>query len=193
RELNRLAGELDATLGAYASVPDKADTLLTSINRHAADINAGVDKMLAVVSGDVQRRGKFVQEEVATIVSMVVAFSVATLILLVLTGYSLRAYISESGKRRQLALFPERNPHPILSVSSEGKPLYANRGALQMLSDCEGANADATKLLPVDLVERLDALRRSRRDIDRFEYEACGRQLSCEIHPLPDQELFHVY
>jgi hypothetical protein len=43
--------------------------------------------MLAVVSGDVERRGKFVQEEVATIVSMVVAFSVATLILLVLTGY----------------------------------------------------------------------------------------------------------
>jgi len=193
RELNRLAADLDNTLARAALDPDKADALLTSISRHAADINAGVDKMLAVVSSDVERRGKLVQEEVATIVSMVVAFSVATLILLVLTGYSLRAYVSESTKRRQLALFPERNPHPILSVSSEGKPLYANRGALQMLADCEASNADAARLLPTDLVERLDALRRSRRDIDRFEYEACGRQLSCEIHPLPDQDLFHVY
>ena len=193
RELNRLAADLDNTLASASLDPDKADALLTSISRHAADINAGVGKMLAVVSGDVERRGKFVREEVATIVSMVVAFSVATLILLVLTGYSLRAYVSESTKRRQLALFPERNPHPILSVSSEGKALYANRGALQMLADCEGPSADAARVLPTDLVERLDALRRSRRDIDRFEYEACGRQLSCEIHPLPDQDLFHVY
>src|SRR5262245_1660608 len=193
RELNRLAAELDATLiGAFPD-PAKAATLLTSISRHAADINTGVDKMLAVVSGDVARRGKIVQEEVATIVSMVVAFSVATLILLILTGYSLRAYIGESTKRRQLALFPERNPHPILSVSSEGTPLYANRGALQMLRDCGASSTDASVLLPADLVARLDALRRSRRDRDRFEYEACGRQLACEIHPLPDQDLYHVY
>jgi diguanylate cyclase (GGDEF)-like protein len=193
RELSRLAADLDATLGRAPADPRKARELLAAINHHAAEINAGVDKTLAVVSGDVNKRGRVVQEEVATIVSMVVAFSIATLILLVLTGYSLRAYVGESAKRRQLALFPERNPHPILSVSSEGKPLYANRGALQMLADCGAASEDAARLLPPDLVERLDALRRSRRDIDRFEYEALGRQLSCEIHPLPDQELFHVY
>jgi len=149
--------------------------------------------VLDVVCGVVDRRGRVVQEVVASIVSMVVAFSVATLILLVLTGYSLRAYVSESTKRRQLALFPERNPHPILSVSSEGTPLYANRGALQMLGDSKASTQDTARLLPADLVERLDALRRSRRDIDRFEYQACGRQLSCEIHPLPDQDLFHLY
>jgi len=193
RELNRLAAELDATLSGASHDPGRAGALLSSISRHAADINTGVDKMLAVVSGDVAKRGKIVQEEVATIVSMVVAFSVATLILLILTGYSLRAYIGESTKRRQLALFPERNPHPILSVSSEGKPLYVNRGALQMLRDCGASTTDAAVLLPTDLVERLDALRRSRRDRDRFEYEARGRQLSCEIHPLPDQDLYHVY
>jgi len=193
RDLNRLAAELDATLGRAPVDPLKAQGLLAAVNHHAAEINAGVDKTLAVVSGDVNKRGRVVQEEVATIVSMVVAFSIATLILLVLTGYSLRAYVGESAKRRQLALFPERNPHPILSVSSEGKPLYANRGALQMLADCGAPSADATRLLPTDLVERLDALRRSRRDIDRFEYEALGRQLACEIHPLPDQDLFHVY
>ena len=193
RELNRLAADLDNALGGQSLDPVKGDALLTSFSRHAADINAGVDKMLAVVSGDVERRGKIVQEEVATIVSMVVAFSIATLILLVLTGYSMRAYIGESTKRRQLALFPERNPHPILSVSSDGKPLYANRGALRMLADCGDPGVDANHLLPGDLVERLDALRRSRLDIERFEYEACGRQLSCEIHPLPDQDLFHIY
>ncbi|HTS52237.1 MAG TPA: bifunctional diguanylate cyclase/phosphodiesterase [Burkholderiales bacterium] len=193
RELNRLAAELDATLGRAPMDPHKAQALLAAINHHAADINAGVDKVLDVVSGDVDRRGRVVQEEVATIVSMVGAFSVATLILLVLTGYSLRAYVSESTKRRQLALFPERNPHPILSVSSEGTPLYANRGALQMLGDSKASTQDTARLLPADLVERLDALRRSRRDIDRFEYQACGRQLSCEIHPLPDQDLFHLY
>ena len=193
RDLIRLAQDLDATLGRAPADPRKAQELLAAINHHAAEINAGVDKTLAVVSGDVNKRGRVVQEEVATIVSMVVAFSIATLILLVLTGYSLRAYVGESAKRRQLALFPERNPHPILSVSSEGNPLYANRGALQMLADCSAPSTDAARLLPADLVERLDALRRSRRDIDRFEYQALGRQLSCEIHPLPDQDLFHVY
>jgi diguanylate cyclase (GGDEF)-like protein len=193
RELNRLASDLDAALGGRPANSGKAQGLMAALSHHAAEINLGVDRMLAVVSGDVGRRGRIVREEVRTIVSMVVAFSVATLILLVLTGYSLRAYLGESTKRRQLALFPERNPHPILSVSSEGRPLYANRGALQMLADCQAPTADAARLLPADLVERLDALRRSRRDIDRFEYEALGRQLSCEIHPLPDQDLFHVY
>src|SRR5262249_38569315 len=176
RELNRLAAELDATLSGASPNPAKAATLLTSISRHAADINTGVDKMLGVVSSDVEKRGKIVQEEVATIVSMVVAFSMATLILLILTGYSLRAYVGESTKRRQLALFPERNPHPILSVSSDGKPLYANRGALQMLRDCGDSTADASVLLPADMLSPLDALRRQRRAPRRFAQPACGRQ-----------------
>jgi hypothetical protein len=89
---------------------------------------------IGAVSND--RRGKAIQQEVGVIVSMVVAFSVTAVILLVLAGYALHAYVGESTVRKQLALFPECNPHPILTVSTNGEPVYANRGALKMLVDC---------------------------------------------------------
>ena len=192
-ELTHLAEELDNTLDRRSVNWTRAGALRTSISAHAEEINRGVDHMLRLASGNVERRGNLTRKEVGEIVTMVATFSVATLILLLATVYSLRAYIAESNKRRQLALFPERNPHPILSVSANGTTVYANRGALSMLVECGLAGTDTRDLLPTNLAERLATLKQSGGIMDRFEYEACGRALAAELHPLPDYDLFHVY
>lgn len=62
-----------------------------------------------------------------------------------------------------------------------------------MLIDCGVQPKDVHRLLPGDLTTRISTLRRSGLDMDRFEYQACGRDLSCEIHPLPDDNLFYLY
>jgi diguanylate cyclase (GGDEF)-like protein len=192
-QLGRLAKDLDQTLDRPFVDWVRASALLSSISDHAEGINRGVDHLMQVASGNVEERGKHTRQEVSGIVTMVAAFSVATLILLITTGYSLRAYIAESTRRRQLALFPERNPHPILSVRADGTPVYANRGALNMLAECGLPPTHMHRLLPGDLSKRLAALKQSGGFMDALEYQACGRALSGEIHPLPDYDLFHVY
>ena len=192
-ELNRLAQHLDNVINRARVDPSRAQDVLIAISDRASEINAAVDRVLGAVSNDVDRRGKAIQQEVGVIVSMVVAFSVTAVILLVLAGYALHAYVGESTVRKQLALFPECNPHPILTVSTNGEPVYANRGALKMLVDCGLQPHDLTRLLPGDLAPRLVTLRRSSLATDRFEYHTCGRDLSCEIHPLPDDNLFYLY
>jgi diguanylate cyclase (GGDEF)-like protein len=192
-ELNRLAEDLDKVINRARVDSNSAQDVLVAISDRASEINAAVDRVLGAVSNDVDRRGKTIQQEVGAIVSMVVAFSVTAVILLVLAGYALRAYIGESTVRKQLALFPECNPHPILTVSTNGEPIYANRGALKMLVECGLQPRDLPRLLPGDLASRLVTLRGSGLATDRFEYHTCGRDLSCEIHPLPDDNLFYLY
>ncbi|HVO45898.1 MAG TPA: bifunctional diguanylate cyclase/phosphodiesterase [Steroidobacteraceae bacterium] len=191
--LNHSAEDLDKLIGSRRADANRANRLLASISEDAAKINLDVDRALASVSGEVDKSGNAIRQQVAAIVGMVVAFSVAAVVLLVLAGYALRAYLGESSLRRRLALFPERNPHPILTASAEGKVVYANRGALKMLAECGRTAQDLPSLVPADLAQRLRALSRSGLKTDRFEYQVWERDLSCEVHPLPDDDLFYLY
>jgi len=101
-ELNRLAEHLDNVINRAKVDRSRAQDVLVAISDSASEINAAVDRVLGAVSNDVDLRGKAIQQEVGVIVSMVVAFSVTAVILLILAGYALRAYIAESTVRKHL-------------------------------------------------------------------------------------------
>ncbi len=191
-EIESVARALDATLCCRPVDWDHARKLLLELERLTAQIGPALDLLVAERRDTVYRRGAVARQEVGQIVRMVVGFSAALFLLMLVSGYSLRAYSKETRARRQLALFPERNPAPILSVAADGRVLYANAGARRMLESHAGANAELSILLPPDIRGRLAGALLSRADV-RFEYEVVGRALECEVHPLPDADVFHVY
>ncbi|MFZ3173987.1 MAG: bifunctional diguanylate cyclase/phosphodiesterase, partial [Thiobacillus sp.] len=91
-----------------------------------------------------------------------------------------------------LALFPERNPQPVLSVSFDGRVRYANPAARLMANGLR-AHGDAENLLPPDLVDHIGVLLNSGRDVDHWEYLYRTSVLQCSVHCMEDLGVCHVY
>jgi diguanylate cyclase (GGDEF)-like protein len=191
--IERRVKQLDRTLVRADVDWDRARMLLNQIDEDVSVTNSRVDELLKLLRDTVYGRGDLTRARVAEIVALVIAFSVAVAILLALAGYWLRAYVTEARARKELASFPEHNPHPILSVSREGRVIYANPGTLKTLERLAIPSAKVASLLPPGLSDRLKKLQRSGEAYDRFEYQTHGHILECEIHPVPQQDVFHVY
>lgn len=187
------AKQLDQTLSRAEVDWDRARMLLQAIDDDVSLITSRVDRLLTSLRDTVYGRGDLARARVAEIVGWVIAFSIAVAILLTVAGYWLRAYLTELRARKELTLFPEHNPHPILSVSCDGTVVYANPGTLKTLEEIGASSASVASLLPPGLPDRLEALRRSGGTFDRFEYETRGHVFDCQIHPLRENDIFHVY
>jgi diguanylate cyclase (GGDEF)-like protein len=192
-QIVRVADSLDRTMSEREVDWDRARELLAAMAGHASQTNAVLDRLVGSLQQEVTARGQRTRDEVSGIVWMVAAYSAGTLLLLLAVGYSLYAYLDEAAQRRRLALFPERNPHPILSLLADGNVAYANPGAMRMLQAGGCSLNGPNGLLPHDLRDRLRELTEGSEELERFEYEACGRVLACEIHPVRDDAVFHLY
>jgi diguanylate cyclase (GGDEF)-like protein len=187
------AMQLDRTLSRADVDWDRARMLLQAIDDEVSLITSRVDRLLTSLRDTVYERGDLTRARVAEIVGWVIAFSIAVAILLTVAGYWLRAYLAELRTRKELALFPEHNPHPILSLSRDGTVVYANPGTQKMLEELGVPSANVASLLPLELPDRLEALRRTGGAFDGFEYETHGHVFDCQIHPLPENDIFHMY
>ena len=123
----------------------------------------------------------------------VIAVSVGLFFLGLLAGYFVNAYLSKQAERAALAMFPERNPLPVLRLARNGALLYANPGATELLRTIGLDAHDPLALLPADLQHRLDALWQSGAQQALWQYSIDEHELECQIHALTDLRLFHVY
>lgn len=110
----------------------------------------------------------------------------------VITYRILRRMHAAAQVRRRLALFPERNPQPVLSVSFDGQVRYANPAA-RMLATSLYANGNAASLLPSDLVDRMGTLLNSGQSDDHWEYLYQTSVLQCSVHCMEDFDVCHIY
>lgn len=94
--------------------------------------------------------------------------------------------------RRRLALFPERNPQPVLSVSFDGRVRYANPAARRM-ANASRLGGNVANLLPPDLVDHIGTLLNSGRAEDRWEYLHQSNVLQCSVHCMEDLGVCHIY
>jgi len=193
QRIEQLAADLEKNLTREERDWDEARATLVQVTEHATRTNEAVDRLLQHLNKTVAERGDLTRTQVDSVVTLVISFSVATVVLLLVTGILLRRYLAEASRRRQLALFPERNPHPILSVSTDGGSLYANPGARRLVSLWGGPRAKLEELLPPDLSHRLSLTADAQGRSEPCEYEVFGRNISCEIHAVPVENIVHLY
>lgn len=114
-----------------------------------------------------------------------------TVVVLIAWRILRRTHVAAQARRR-LALFPERNPEPVLSVSFDGRMLYANPAA-RMLAGSLRTHGDAAGLLPPDLVAHIAALLNNGLTKDHWEYLYQISVLQCSVHCMEDLGVCHVY
>src|SRR3989344_4839158 len=192
RRLNRIATELDQALKTKPRNMTRAGKLLSEASEVVARINRVLDGLAGDIAARVQQSGERAKVTVRTMQNRVLLFAGAIFVISLLVGYYINAYINGQAERRRLALFPERNPNPVLQLSPAGAVLYANPGAAELLGKI-GAT-DPRALLPRDIGQRLLTLRELPASHGSWEYGVRGgRTLECGVHWLPDLEIFHAY
>ncbi len=192
-ELQSLARALDSTLKVPGVDWDRARSLLVRITESARVINTELDDLSARVRAKVNASGRLTEARVGMMQTMVILFAASIFVIALLIGYYVNAYISEYVERRRLAMFPERNPSPVMRLSLHGDVIYANPSTTQHLKDIGADPEKPALLLPHDLPDRLKRLRESPRPHDVCQYGVGNRTYECGIHLLRDLETFHVY
>jgi len=188
-----IAAELDATLTREPVDDDHAQALLAHLSGIVRSLNTELDTLMQLIEARVLESAASAESTIATISRLVLLYTIAIFLVAVIVGYSVNGYLYANAERRRLAVFPERNPNPVMRLALDGALLYANPAAAELLGKIGADPNDALKLLPPDLRERLKALRASGRGYDIWQYQVQSRLLECGIHYIPDLTIYHAY
>ncbi|MCR4301371.1 MAG: bifunctional diguanylate cyclase/phosphodiesterase [Sulfuricaulis sp.] len=192
--LGQIGRNLDAALKNKPRNTKRAAKLLSEAGEVVGRIHRELDVLAGDISSRVQQSGARASSTVETMQRRVILFAGAIFLISLFVGYYINVYINEQTERRRLAMFPERNPNPVLQLSPAGAVLYANPGTAELLKKIGAVSNDVRALLPLDLEKRLTSLRAKPASHELWEYTVeGGRTLECGIHWLPDLEIFHVY
>ena len=192
--LGQIGRDLDQALSSRKRNSQRAAKLLSEAGAIVGRIHRELDRLAGDVGARVQQGGARAEATVETMQNRVILFAGAIFIISLFVGYYLISFLNEQTERRRLAMFPERNPNPVLQLSPDGAVLYANPSATELLKKIDAEKNDVHELLPRDINQRLSALRAKPMTHETCEYLAAGgRWLECGIHWISDLERFHVY
>ncbi|MBF0309404.1 MAG: PAS domain-containing protein [Magnetococcales bacterium] len=104
-------------------------------------------------------------------------------------GVNITSQIVAENRIREMAKFPDENPHPVLRIGADGQVLYANRGGRDLLSTWRsrvGGTLAQEWRAPFD-----QALASG--EMVRIETELTERVLSLIVVPFPDSGYVNLY
>ena len=124
---------------------------------------------------------------------IVLTYSILMFIVATFIGRYIKSFILVSVKNKRLALFPQRNPNPIISLDKNNVVSFANPATKKLV-----ATLDITKeLLYESIIKRAKPVQEqiliSKQVHSRFEYTIGGKTLDCEIHWLSDLETWDLH
>lgn len=192
-ELNQLSDELSVTLANAEVNWDLARAILAQVKPKVRQIENTLAAMTLTNQRAVDNLGTDSQASVSTMVRWVIGFSVLIFGVAFFVGYYVVAIIREGVERRRLAMFPERDPNPVLRLNASGAVLYANPATAVLLAQLNLPPSLPEKLLPADLPRHLDETRAAPTSNTQFEYAHGQFTLECTVAHLADFSEFHVY
>ncbi|MBA3486505.1 MAG: GGDEF domain-containing protein [Lysobacter sp.] len=191
RDVDRLLVSVDRIFDTRPVDMARVHGLLEQISNNAGHRKFLLDALAGSVRAQAEERGRFTRERIRNIIMLAVVFSALLLAATISISYFLAAFLRGASDRQRLALFPERNPNPVINLDRNGVVIYANPGSVAMAVGLQMASP--TSLLPRDLLERLDQLRKSRTERAHWEYSLDTRIIDISVHQLEDFGTFHVY
>lgn len=190
--MSALGRALDDILGARDVDESRARRTIAAANALTQRVKEGLNAIAASAESRVQEAGAYSRATAQRMQRWVTLLAGAIFLVSLTVGYYINAYINEQAERRRLAMFPERNPNPVLRLSGSGNIVYANPAAAALMRRI--GVADARALLPDDLDRRLIVLKRAPESSEVWEYTVAGaRAVECGIHWFEDMEVFHAY
>ncbi|MGD8789093.1 MAG: bifunctional diguanylate cyclase/phosphodiesterase, partial [Burkholderiales bacterium] len=190
------AEELDNTLKVYGDKRvdwDRARHVLEQVSAAGRQVNRELETYAGQIRNAVRAGSTETRQRFNRVITAVLTFSFVLGVLSALMAFMTSAYMSNEAERQKLAMFVEENPSPVLSISTSGEVKYANPSASRMHAALSLGNASLSGLLPANVKDRLQKLRKGDGLSERFEYAISGRMLDCSLVYLPEHRVYHCY
>ena len=189
--INLNAVQLDQALSTSPVDWDRARDILAELSGTETKVSPIIDALVSLNQKQVYMSGENAQDRTDFMIRMVIGFSIVISIIAILIGYQVNAYLSENIERKRLAMFPERNPSPVMRITWDGKIVYTNSATRDLLYQLELELPE--QLLPVDFNQRLSAIQASGLASMELQYKIKNRVMDCFVHVLQDLRISHIY
>lgn len=129
---------------------------------------------------------------IAKMVISQIAFSVFVLLLLGVLAFILKGMLKQHKINRELALYPEQNPYPIMRLDKNESPIYLNPAALKLAQSLNCVDAPS-KLLPTVDKKQMFAIKS---DLDSYKsnnYSLGNRMFSAIFHHTNTDDSVYAY
>lgn len=191
--INQFANELVLSLDGPQRNWDHAREVLARVSQTSDMMTTEMDKVVSGISLEYQLSMSDTSAHIGTISFLVYAFAGTLLLLGGLAAVYLTRYLKAVAHQQAIALFPEKNPTPVMRLDAAGDVTYTNPAAAETLRALGLPDTEFLRLLPPDLQERIAALSQAQPPNASWEYALNDRVFSCQAHFVRDTGVFHVY
>lgn len=189
-----LALKLHENLSSPATSWDLARQQLEKLTELQALMMGSLASAEAYISKEVDNGYKNTESNLQTTVQIVILFSLGLVLVSVYTGRYASKFIKLSAANERLALFPRRNPNPIMSFNNQLALSFCNPAANKMhkayISD---QNTTPLALLSRNIHEQLLEVKKSDKHVKQFFNQLERHYLNYEIHWLEEIDAFDVH
>lgn len=171
---------------------DEARERLKEISEQRRLMDPQLNTLMLNVHNKVAEGYSATKHQLSTTAWSVIIFSLGLFGISIILGRYIKNYIELSIANERLAMFPQRNPNPVLTLTSNLIVLYHNPATLTLLS---ALNLPETPLalLASEIRVQLESTKSSIPPVHSFQHYVNSAFLSYEIHWLKDQQAFDIH
>ncbi len=189
-----LALKLHENLSSSSTSWDLAREQLEQLTELQAQVMGHLTNAETIISNAVDSGYKDTESNLHTTVNIVFLFTFAIVLVSIYTGRYASKFIKLSARNERLALFPTRNPNPIVSLSANLELNYCNPAAIAMhkayVSD---KHSTPIALLSPNIKQQLIDTKQSASHVERFYTQLDNHYLTYQIHWLQEIDAFDIH
>ena len=181
-----LSNKLDITLSSENISWDLAREQLKDITRLGQETVPLLDTLVNHIQEHIKVQKAESSKKLELMALLANIFSLAIILIAILTGLQIRQYLADAREKKRLALFIERNPNPVATLNWTGHITYEN-AAWQKKKQLHG------QILPNDINTLLDSLKHKSSPYFSWHYDIGEHHYLASLHRLGDLKIFNIY
>ena len=123
----------------------------------------------------------------------VLLYSFLILFIAVVVGRYFKSYLNVSAKNKRLALFPQRNPNPILSLDKGNQIAFANPATYRLLEALNLSIDSFSQALLDNVSYQQKQIMDNKQQHASFDFSLEDRTFECELHWLRDLDTWDLH
>ncbi|TDF41866.1 GGDEF domain-containing protein [Alteromonadaceae bacterium M269] len=167
---------------------------LKEITRIREEALPQIGLLLAITGDSVLKSENLILNDLEQVRFFVIGYGVLTLIIAYIVAKAFKAYLSSSATSQRLALFPMRNPNPVISIDNKNSVTYRNPASDKLLTRLEMSLEQVSELLAPDLKEyQINVLSSENKTSESFQFKIKAFEFECELHWHEDQQQWDLH
>lgn len=192
-QINSLQIQMDRNLATENIDWDLARSHLTLLSATGQQ----AQKILSQISQQIEQQAAQVasqtRDNINHMVKLVFMFAILVILVAAVIGYYTLLYLKESAARKELALFPQRNPNPVINLTWEGRIKFGNPACTALLNKLGYSAGEEHRLLPNNFLNDLQYWQKDQIHQHEFVADLGDLKLQYRLSLFPDLESCHLY